>query len=145
MEKRGLPPNPLEFIRLTHLDKEYQERFAYCKKMGDFYEFEITPFEIQEGEEHLTVSARGIVHYVGGEYNFRSISDWERETRIFGQIKDIPFFTKYRTWKTFSTWKTLMRRTMIFKTSDFLNRELFMLDSKLSQPILNMRERTYMI
>ena len=83
MEKRGLQPSPLEFIRLTHLDKEYAERFAYCKKTGDFYEFEITPDELDEGEEHLTVSARGVVHYVNTEYTFRSISDWERETRIF--------------------------------------------------------------
>jgi hypothetical protein len=38
-----------------------------------------------------------------------------------------------------------MRRTMIFKTSDFLNRELFMLDPELSQPLLKIREKTFII
>ena len=38
-----------------------------------------------------------------------------------------------------------MRRTMIFKTSDFLNRELFILDSELSKPLLDIRMKTYNI
>jgi len=145
MRKKGLKPTPLEFIRLTHVDPEYQERFVYCKKVGDFYDFEISPFEIEEGEEHMTVSARGIVHYINGEYNFVGVAEWEREVRIYQKIKQIPFFDKYRTWKTFSTWKTLMRRTMIFKTSDFLNRELFLLDGKLSKPLLDIREKAWMV
>ena len=35
-----------------------------------------------------------------------------------------------------------MRRTMIFKTSDFLNRELFVLDPELSRPLLDIRKQT---
>ena len=38
-----------------------------------------------------------------------------------------------------------MRRTMIFKTSDFLNRELFILDSELSKPLLDIRMKTFNI
>ena len=38
-----------------------------------------------------------------------------------------------------------MRRTMIFKTSDFLNRELFILDSELSKPLLDIRMKTFSI
>ena len=34
---------------------------------------------------------------------------------------------------------------MIFKTSDFLNRELFILDSELSKPLLDIRMKTYNI
>ncbi len=48
-------------------------------------------------------------------------------------------------WKTFSTWKTLMRRTMIFNTSEFLNRELFILDPELSSNLLEIRKNTHMI
>lgn len=74
-----------------------------------------------------------------------SIPEWEREQRIYKSIQNISFFQKYRTWKTFSAWKTLMRRTMIFKTSDFLNRELFILDSELSKPLLDIRMKTFNI
>jgi len=34
---------------------------------------------------------------------------------------------------------------MIFKTSDFLNRELFILDSELSKPLLDIRLKTFVI
>ena len=34
---------------------------------------------------------------------------------------------------------------MIFKTSDFLNRELFILDSELSKPLLDIRFKTFNI
>ena len=34
---------------------------------------------------------------------------------------------------------------MIFKTSDFLNRELFILDSELSKPLLDIRMKTFNI
>ena len=39
----------------------------------------------------------------------------------------------------------MMRRTMIFKTSDFLNRELFILDSELSKPLLDIRMKNFHI
>lgn len=74
-----------------------------------------------------------------------TIPEWEREARLFSKIKKISFFENYRTWKTFSAWKTLMRRTMIFKTSDFLNRELFILDSELARPLLEIRRQTFKI
>lgn len=91
----------------------------------------------------MTVSNRGIIHFLGGEGNFMTIPEWEREARLFSKIKKIRFFDNYRTWKTFSAWKTLMRRTMIFKTSDFLNRELFILDTELAKPMLDIRKQTF--
>jgi hypothetical protein len=41
----------------------------------------------------MTVSERGIVHFIKGEANFMSIGEWEREQRIYKKIKNIPFFT----------------------------------------------------
>jgi dynein heavy chain len=38
-----------------------------------------------------------------------------------------------------------MRRTMIFKTSDFLNRELFILDKELAKPLMNIRNTTFRV
>lgn len=101
--------------------------------------------EKHQEKEFMTVSSRGIIHFINGEGNFMTIPEWEREARLFQKIKKISFFENYRTWKTFSAWKTLMRRTMIFKTSDFLNRELFILDSELAKPLLEIRRQTYKI
>lgn len=145
MVRQGLKPSPLEFIRLVQMDPDFQSRFCYCNRRDDYYEFEIVPFSDKNEQEYMTVSSRGIVHFIKGEANFMTIAEWEREARIYKKIQDISFFQKYRTWKTFSAWKTLMRRTMIFKTSDFLNRELFILDSELSKPLLEIRMQTFKI
>ena len=140
-----MKPSPLEFIKLVQMDNKFANRFCYCNRVGDFYDFQIVPFTDKDNIEYMTVSQRGIVHFIKGEATFLSIPEWEREQRIYREIQNIPFFQKYRTWKTFSAWKTLMRRTMIFKTSDFLNRELFILDSELSKPLLDIRMKTFNI
>ena len=127
------------------MDPDFMSRFCYCNRREDYYDFEIVPFSDKNDREYMTVSQRGIVHFIKGEANFMSIPEWEREARIYKKIQNISFFEKYRTWKTFSAWKTLMRRTMIFKTSDFLNRELFILDSELSKPLLDIRMKTFNI
>lgn len=90
----------------------------------------------------MTVSGNGIVHYINGETTFLTIPEWEREMRLFQKIKKINFFQKYTSWKTFSSWKTLVRRKMIMDTSDFLNKELFLLDDQLSRPLLEVRKVT---
>ncbi len=38
-----------------------------------------------------------------------------------------------------------MRRTMFKKTQNYLNKSLFILDSELSKPLLDMRMKTYLI
>jgi hypothetical protein len=72
-----------------------------------------------------------------------SIMDWEREANIFRKMKKIPFFSNFKYWKTFGNWKTIMRKTMFNKSSEFLKRELFILDAELSKPLLDMRMKTY--
>jgi dynein heavy chain len=147
MKQKGLAPSPLEYVRLAQTDEKFKERFCYCAKANDeYYDFEVCPFEaVKDLQEYMTVSARGMVHFIRGDATFMSPPEWERESRIFKKIKNIRFFKKYRTWKTFSQWKTLMRRTMIFKTSDFLNRELFFLDLELSKPLLEVRSQTFQL
>jgi len=145
MKWKGMQPSPLEFIKLIQSNPEFQNRFCYCNKAGDYYDFKVVTHDQKDDKEYMTVSSRGIAHFIKGDATFLTIPEWEREKRIFKKIKDIPFFEKYRTWKTFSQWKTLMRRTMIFKTSDFLNRELFILDSELSKPLLDIRLKTFNI
>lgn len=40
----------------------------------------------------MTISARGMVHFIKGEATFLSIPEWEREMRLYKKIKKIPFF-----------------------------------------------------
>jgi hypothetical protein len=56
MKKKGLNPAPLDFIRLIQMDPELMNRFCYCNRVGDFYEFEIVPFLDKDEREYMTVS-----------------------------------------------------------------------------------------
>jgi dynein heavy chain len=88
----------------------------------------------------MTVSASGIVHFsLNGELTFLTIPEWEREKILFQKLKKIKFFKQYFIWKSFSAWKTKMKRTRIFKTSEFLSNESFILDQELANPLLNIR------
>ena len=141
---------PLDFIACCDRDPEFANRFCYCYREGDFYDFRIVPFEKlkldKEKEEaqnleYMTVSASGIVHFnSNNEATFLTIPEWEREKILFQKLKTIKFFKQYFIWKSFSAWKTKMKRTRIFKTSETLSNELFILDQELSQPLLTIRE-----
>lgn len=145
MIAKGLNPTPLDFYKLVSNDHVFQDFFCYCNRKEDFYDFEVVPFSHKNDNEYVTVSQRGLIHFIKGQPNFMSIMDWERESNIFRKMKKIPFFSNFKSWKTFGNWKTIMRRTMFAKTQDFLKRELFLLDAELSKPLLDMRMKTYQI
>ena len=157
-DTKGKVPTPIDFIKLVQSDPDFANRFCYCFRNDDFYDFRIVAFEViekdknersmatgsssqgnRESSEYMTVSANGIVHFVNGDTTFLTIPEWEREMRLYRSIKRKPFFQKYKKWKTFSEWKKIMRDTMILKRQDFLNRELFLLDGELAKPMINIR------
>jgi hypothetical protein len=39
MQRKGLKPSPLEFIKLISIDGNFANRFCYCNREEDFYEF----------------------------------------------------------------------------------------------------------
>ena len=159
LNKEGKVPTPVDFIKLVQSDPDFASRFCYCYRNEDYYDFRIVAFEVidheknpkqtgsgidkqvstRENSEYMTVSANGIVHFVGGDTTFLTIPEWEREMRLYRKIIEKPFFQKYKKWKTFSAWKTRMRQAMILNRSDFLNRELFLLDKELANPLIKIR------
>ena len=86
-------PTPHDFIKLIQTDKRYESRFCYCKKSSpEFYQFEVVPYAIKDPKEFMTISARGVVHYIGDEVDYLSLADWQRESKLYKQIRDIFFF-----------------------------------------------------
>ena len=146
---------PLDFIACCDRDPEFANRFCYCYKEGDFYDFRIVPFEELNldkerdefnKQEYMTVSASGIVHFNSiNEATFLTIPEWEREKNLFQKLKQIKFFKQYFIWKSFSAWKTRMKSARIFKTSETLANELFILDQELSKPLLAIRSNALVI
>jgi dynein heavy chain len=125
MLSRGLKPTPIEFFKLVTNDEKLQEFFCYCNRKEEFYDFEVVNFQEKNDNEYITVSKRGIIHFIKGIPNFISVYQFEREANIYKKIKGIKFFNLFKCWKNFSNWKTLMRRTMFNKTKAFLKKDLF--------------------
>lgn len=108
--------------------------------MGDFYQFQVVRFNEKNEEDYITVSSRGIVQSVGGELSFISVPAWEREARIYKEIKKIGFFQIYGKWKNFALWVKCMKRSRSKKIVENISRELFYLDPVLNLPLIKMKE-----
>lgn len=86
------------------------DEFCYLIKCSNPYDFRIVDF-VDIRNEYMTISARGITHFVDDEATFMTIEEWEREAKMFHHLQKIQFFMIYKKWKSFSLWKKLMRRT----------------------------------
>lgn len=93
----------------------------------------------------MTISSRGIVHAVDGEENFVSLDEWEREYKIFSKLKYIKFFKHYKLWKNFMLWRKLRRRTNFKKKKNYLENNLFLIDDRLGNPLLEIKEACFEI
>lgn len=138
-------PTPYDFIQVIKSDPELMEDFWYCNRKGDSYDFELVPFKKKNPIEYLTISSRGVTHFIRGEAYFLSLEEWEREYKLYQRLKEIKFFKQYKKWKNFSLWKNLRRRNMMTERAQYLEHELFILDNKLRDPLLNVRHQSWKI
>ena len=92
MIAKGLQPTPLEFFKLVTNDTSISDFFCYCNRKTDFYDYEVVAFDQKNEDDYLTVSKRGVVHYLKGETSFMPILEWEKESQTFKSIKKIQFF-----------------------------------------------------
>ena len=53
----------------------------------------------------MTLSSRGLTHYINGVGDFIRIEDWEKEAKLFERVGKIYFFKEYKIWKNFYVWK----------------------------------------
>ncbi len=118
----------MDFIHLIRTDPEMVDEFCYLNKCGNPYEFKIIEFDERNPSEYMTISARGITHFLDDDATFLSIEEWERESRLFYRLNEIEFFLKYKLWKNFFLWKRLMRRNQMIKNQTQMNQLLFTVD-----------------
>jgi len=87
---------PLDFIQLIRTDPEMNDEFCYLIKRDDPYDWQIVEFsQIQKANkrntrkgkdsvnEYMTISSRGITHFLDDEATFVTLDDWEREYRLY--------------------------------------------------------------
>merc|ERR550514_71093 len=116
--------SPADFVEFILNHESLTEEFCYMNRSGP-YEFQIVPFSQINPNDYMTISIRGVTHYAGGQLDFQDLSEWQRDQEMYRKITQIPFFAKYRKWKLFSVWKSVMRNQRVRKCSKTLNSNLF--------------------
>jgi len=73
----------MDFIHLIKTDPEMADEFCYLNKRTHSYDWKIVEFQKKKKEEYMTISGRGITHFIEGEAIFMTIEEWEREVKMF--------------------------------------------------------------
>ena len=116
--------------------KEFLEgNFLYMEPMKDaqsVYDLAVINHSETNPEDYHTMSRAGITHFsTGSEPEFTPLDVWEREYHLFNIIQTIPFFRKYRAWKSFMTWKKGVRGRKMQIAATQLKAKLFLLTEQL--------------
>lgn len=62
------------------------DEFCYLNKCSNPYDFKIVEFDDRNKTEYMTISARGITHFIDDEATFKTIEEWEREAKMFHHL-----------------------------------------------------------
>lgn len=112
---------PFDYLQIIRNDPRLKDDFFYCNRVGEAYDFEFVSYEKRSGKEYLTISSRGVTHFVKGEVHFLTLDQWEREYHIFNKLKKIQFFRQYKLAKSYHFWKNFRRRSMMIQKASVLN------------------------
>jgi dynein heavy chain len=136
------------FIESLNLDPDFDEEFRtgnflYLQRQtsihnGTAYDLEIVEHHQTDTADYYTMSASGITRFLKGDPDFTFIEDWEREYRLFNMVRQIPFFSKYRIWKSFFEWKKTVQFDKQQISKDSLKRELFLFNPDLRDALLKL-------
>lgn len=138
---QGNQSNLFAFINKIKSNPDLHDDFWYFNRGESPYDLILASFLKKNPDDYYTLSYRGIAHYNKGEVNFLTLEDWEREAYLYKKFKMIPFFAKYRKWKSFAIWMKRRRATMMEEVKLILERNLPFLDSDLQEGFLSMRQK----
>jgi hypothetical protein len=141
------------FTESLQLDERYMEEFLtgnflYLRTKNTIPHFQgqswgaydLTPVEHFETDpsNYYTMSRSGVTHFQGTESEFTPLDAWEREYYLFNLMRRISFFDKYPRWKAFAVWKRHIRQKKRAKSSEALQKSLFLLDPDLRGSMLEL-------
>lgn len=133
----------IEILRLLEERRgDEQESYSYCKKAGNFYEFYMCEFKDirTDMDDYITISSRGVTHFVNKEAEFLTLSEWRDEVENYQKINQISFFKNFRIGKSFALWKRLVKRTKMIERGSYLTKELFQADGQINKQLISIRQ-----
>ena len=141
--KKKLGENHLDVItNLIENNSGIIDKYYYCLKGNNFYEFYKCSFDQinADTDDYLTISSRGITHFVCKETEFLTISEWKNEIESYKMINQISFFRNFRIGKSFFLWRRLVKRTKMVERGSYLSKELFRADPKINMSLVSIRK-----
>ncbi|KAK5873343.1 hypothetical protein PBY51_018391 [Eleginops maclovinus] len=119
--KNGKPnPDPLSGTEVVHIFTERRDRgeleLFYLKEVeGDSYR----PYDLRvvrstaAGSEHYIFSPHSVLHVTDGGYGgLVSLSEWHRESVLWRDLQQIPFFRHFTLRRAFTRWQRNVRKVL---------------------------------
>eukprot|EP01029_Cantina_marsupialis_P009144 TRINITY_DN2137_c0_g5_i1.p1 TRINITY_DN2137_c0_g5~~TRINITY_DN2137_c0_g5_i1.p1 ORF type:complete len:3984 (-),score=1416.37 TRINITY_DN2137_c0_g5_i1:203-12154(-) len=137
------------FTESLELDKQYMDEFLsgnflyLAPKKGSertAYDLEVVEHWETDAKDYYTMSKEGITHFVGNDSEFTSLAQWEREYHLFNVVRRIPFFEKYRKWKSFRVWRKNVSYFKIGEHKKVLKDQLFILSDGLRGALVKIKD-----
>ena len=131
--------DPFWFIKMLRSELTDHE-FAYMNVADsgsttwDPYNLQIVAFPDVNPRNHYTISEAGVTHCMrrGTEevVEFTPLDQWERDCGHFQKVMEIPFFKRYRSWKSYYSWKRAIQSEKIAGCKAVLTQNLFILNRR---------------
>ena len=135
--------DPFWFIKMLRSELTDHE-FAYMNVADsgsttwDPYNLQIVAFPDVNPRNHYTISEAGVTHCMrrGTEevVEFTPLDQWERDCGHFQKVMEIPFFKRYRSWKSYYSWKRAIQSEKIAGCKAVLTQNLFILNRRPELP-----------
>ena len=88
-----------EMDELMNVPNTFYYMLPQKKTDTKFYDLELVSQETVDPIHYYTISREGVTQYRMKESHFTTLTQWEREFRLFHKISRIRFFKQYRCWK----------------------------------------------
>ena len=133
----------------TALSEFLNGNFLYMEPIKDaqsVYDLGVVDHSNVNMDDYHTMSRAGITHFtLSSEPEFTPLDVWEREYHLFNVIQFIPFFKKYRLWKSYTTWKKTVRNGKMNNASTELTNKLFLLTKQLRDAMAQVRHLCFKV
>lgn len=109
------------------------------------YDLRVVPAEKADRTEYFTLSKEGVTLFCKDASYFSSLTQWEREYKIFNRMANINFFKLYKRWKAFTVWKKGLSYGKLHSASKQLQTNLFFFTPPLRAALLGATEQFIML
>ncbi|KEG14779.1 putative dynein heavy chain [Trypanosoma grayi] len=132
--------------RFTKLRSNAPNEFTYLVMRPKGIRDPYNPYDLQavshkeiDPSNYYTVSAAGVTKFSGHAAEFIELHTWERDCRIFHQLRELDVFRDYKKWKSFLLWRGLVRNHAMSNCKTFLTKNLFHVHPHLSGALQTVR------